>query len=140
METSTLPAPTEDERTMALLAHVLMIVTWWIGPLIIYLLKRDSRFVAFHALQALFWQVALFLLWIGAFGLFFVFAFTEAAGGKSGGPPAAFMLAFFLLWLVMMVAWVLTLVLGIVYGIKASKGEWAAYPVVGRWARRLAGV
>jgi len=31
-------------------------------------------------------------------------------------------------------------VLGIVYGIKASKGEWAAYPVIGRWARRLAGV
>lgn len=140
METSTLPAPAEDERTMALLAHVLMIVTWWIGPLIIYLLKRDSRFVSFHALQALFWQVAQFLLTMVVGGIWFVSFFAMAGAGKSQGPPAAFIAGFLLFWLVMMGAWVLTLVLGIVYGIKASKGEWAAYPVIGGWARRLAGV
>ena len=35
---------------MAILAHVLQIVGWWIAPLIIFLLKRDSKFTSFHAL------------------------------------------------------------------------------------------
>jgi hypothetical protein len=48
--------PTSDETTLALLAHVLQIFTWWIGPLAIYLAKRDSKFVSFHAMQALLWQ------------------------------------------------------------------------------------
>jgi len=141
METSTLPAPAEDERTFALLAHVLMIATWWIGPLVIYLVKRDSRFVSFHALQALFWQVFYSVLMMGGGILWFVSMFTMAGPGQKGqGPPAAFLLSFFAFWLAMMVGWTLTLVLGIVYGIKASKGEWAAYPVIGGWARRLAGI
>jgi hypothetical protein len=28
---NSLPAPTSDEKSMALLAHVLEIFTWWIG-------------------------------------------------------------------------------------------------------------
>jgi uncharacterized membrane protein len=44
---------TSDEKTMATLAHVLQLVGGWIAPLIIYLVKRDSKFVAFHAMQAL---------------------------------------------------------------------------------------
>ena len=47
------PAPTQDEKTMAMLAHILQIFTWWIGPLVIFLVKQDSKFVRFHALQAL---------------------------------------------------------------------------------------
>jgi uncharacterized membrane protein len=42
-------APSQDERTMAVLAHALQVVGWWIAPLIIFVLKRQSRFVAFHA-------------------------------------------------------------------------------------------
>jgi len=140
METSTLPAPAEDERTFALLAHVLMIVTGFIGPLVIYLVKRESRFVAFHSLQALFWQVAYSVVAMVAGGFWFFTFFTMAQADKTKGPPPMFFAGFFLIWLLIMGAWTLTLVLGIVYGIKASKGEWAAYPVIGRWARRLAGV
>jgi hypothetical protein len=140
METSSLPAPAEDERTFALLAHVLMIVSSFIGPMIIYLVKRDSRFVAFHALQALLWQVAYFAVSMVAGGFWFFTFFTMVQAGKSKGPPPMFFAGFFLFWFVMMAAWMVTLVLGVVYGIKASKGEWAAYPIVGRWARRLAGV
>jgi len=49
--------PRQDERTMALLAHVLQLVGWWIPPLVIFLVKRDSRFVSFHALQPLLLQI-----------------------------------------------------------------------------------
>jgi len=121
---------------MALLAHVLVVVIWFIGPLVIYLVKRNSRFVAFHALQALFWQLGCFLVMIVGVGL----SFAVAGVGNMRSAPAAFFVSFFLTGLVIVAVGVLTLVLGIVYGIKASKGEWAEYPVIGGWARRLAGV
>ncbi|MGC1293330.1 MAG: DUF4870 domain-containing protein, partial [Candidatus Acidiferrales bacterium] len=70
MADTTLPAPTieltQDEKAYAGLAHALMIGTWWIGPLVIYLSKKESRFVAFHALQALFWQIIFTVLYFGA--------------------------------------------------------------------------
>jgi len=40
-------------------------------------------------------------------------------------------------WLGMMGWWVFILVVAIVYGIKAGRGEWAEYPVLGRLARRI---
>ena len=54
--------PTQDERTMALLAQVLQIVGWWIAPLVIFLIKRESKFVSFHALQALLLQILQMLM------------------------------------------------------------------------------
>jgi len=58
--------PTLDERTMAILAHMLQILGLWIAPLIIFVIKRESRFVSFHALQALLLQVLyMFLMGLG---------------------------------------------------------------------------
>jgi hypothetical protein len=37
----------------------------------------------------------------------------------------------------MMGWWVFMLVVAIVYGIKAGRGEWAEYPLLGRLARRI---
>src|SRR5438094_7023424 len=57
---------TADERTMAMVAHLLGAAGYllsfgalsWLGPLLIYLFKREqSRFVAFHALQSLAFQL-----------------------------------------------------------------------------------
>ena len=36
------PAPTKDEQNMAVLCYILGIVTWIVGPLIIWVLKKDS--------------------------------------------------------------------------------------------------
>jgi len=74
------------------------------------------------------------------FGFFMlVIIFTVAAHPQSNAaPPVGLFVAFPLLWLAMMGGWVVTLILAIVYGIKASNGEWAEYPVIGRWARRFA--
>jgi uncharacterized Tic20 family protein len=68
--------PNSDEKTMATLAHVLQLVGWWIAPLIIYLIKRDSNFVAFHARQALLWQGFLVILWLGTMAVWFVIFFA----------------------------------------------------------------
>ncbi len=72
----TVPATTSDERTMATLAQVLQLVGGWIAPLIILLIKRESRYVSFHALQVLLLQIVHLLAWmvIMAGGLPIIFA------------------------------------------------------------------
>ena len=137
---SLVASPTQDERTMATLAHVLQLVGSWIAPLIIFLTRRDSRFVSFHALQALLLQIAHLILlmvfvsmWFCSFGFLI---FTQATT-KNATPPAAFFVMFPLIWLGFMAMWVTILVIGIIYGIKAGHGEWAEYPLLGRLARKL---
>lgn len=131
------PAPTQDERTMATLAHVLQMVGWFIAPLIIFFIKRESRFVSFHALQAIFLQLVYMLVGMVFMALWFAFIFGTVFTAPKSGPPPLLLILFPLIWLGWMVMWVLMLVTAIVYGIKAGKGEWAAYPVIGRWARRV---
>jgi uncharacterized membrane protein len=137
---TSLPAETtQDERTFAVLAHALQMTGWWIAPLVIFLTKRQSRFVAFHALQALFLQLSFMV--IGVVGMVLWFALIFASIFKAGppppnAPPPAMLFLFPLVWLVFMGMWVLVLVAAILYSIKAGRGEWAEYPVVGKWARR----
>jgi uncharacterized Tic20 family protein len=136
--------PTQDERTMATLAHVLQLVGGWIGPLVMFLVKRNSRFVSFHALQALllqglyFFFVMIMMAVVFAFVGFGIMFYGPAAQHNSLSP--GFILFFLVTWLGMMGWWVFMLVVAIVYGIKAGKGQWAEYPVLGRLARRILGI
>jgi uncharacterized Tic20 family protein len=133
-------AITSDEKTMAMLAHVLQIVGWWIAPLVIFLIKRESRFVSFHALQALFLQIAnvmLMAIFVVAWfaGLFVMVA--SIPGNKGAPSPIGFFMLFPLLWLGFIALWVIVLTAAVVFGIKAGRGEWAEYPVLGRLARSV---
>jgi uncharacterized Tic20 family protein len=136
--------PSRDECVIAMLAHVLMIFSWFWAPLIVYFAKRDSRFVTFHALQALYWQILVFCGWILSIVALIIVVTTTVGFSSVGAQAPSQMLtptAFFLLfWLVFMGGWVLNLVLGIVFGIKASHGEWTRYPLLGRLALRHAKV
>lgn len=59
-EEQPLYTPTSDERTMAILSHVLCLVVGFWAPLIIYLVKKDdSKFVAEHAKESLNFQISL---------------------------------------------------------------------------------
>ena len=131
---------TPDERTMATLAHALQLIGWWIAPLIIFLIRRNSRFVSFHALQALLLQIVhviivavLMMLW---FATIFTTIFNQTSGKPPELPPALFLL-FPLVWLGFMAMWVGTLTIAILYAIKAGRGEWADYPVIGKLARKM---
>jgi uncharacterized protein len=54
-----------DERTMAILCHVLGIFFWIFPSLIIYLLKKDeSKYVAEHAKEALNFQISITIFYI----------------------------------------------------------------------------
>jgi uncharacterized protein len=124
---------------MATLAHILQVVGWWIAPLIIFLLKRESRFVSFHALQALLLQIAYMFLMFMFMGLWFVFFFFMMAQHPAthGAPPPAMFVLFPLVWLGFIAAWSVMLVIAIVYAIKAGRGEWAEYPLLGRLSRKI---
>ncbi|MCA9799191.1 MAG: DUF4870 domain-containing protein [Cyanobacteria bacterium HKST-UBA06] len=53
----------ENDKLMAGLGYWLSILTWCIGPLIIFLIKKDeSAFVKKHTLQAVFLSIALFVV------------------------------------------------------------------------------
>ena len=131
------PVPTQDERSMATLAHVLQLVGWFIAPLIIFFIRPNSRFVRFHALQVVFLQLAYMVVWMGVMAVWFAFIFGTVFTAPKSGPPPLFFILLPLIWVLAMGIWVLLLVTAIVYSIKAGKGEWAAYPVIGSWARRI---
>ena len=57
--------PTSDEKTMAILAHILALVSSFVGPLVIYLVKKDSSlYVTEHAKESLNFQITMFILYI----------------------------------------------------------------------------
>ncbi|MCS6919409.1 MAG: DUF4870 domain-containing protein [Fimbriimonadales bacterium] len=122
---------TADEKLWGLLAHLLTLLGYvvslgqYIAPLVIYLVYKDrSKFVAFHALQSLFFQllalgvaIALILLSIVTLGLGLIIAL-----------PA------------LVALWIAVLVYTIIAAIEANKGNWYELPFVGQWARNSLGV
>ena len=134
---------TQDEKAYAGLAHALMTCTWWIGPLVIYLTKKESRFVRFHAMQALLWQIIFTVGYFVGLAAFVAVMIATVAMHPQNVPNQPFPIAIFIVmpifWLSIMAAWAITLILAIMYSLKAMRGKWAAYPVLGRWARKLVG-
>jgi uncharacterized membrane protein len=118
---------------------MLQILLWWIAPLAIFLIKRNSKFVSFHALQALLLQAVYLLTIIAglilAFGVFVLAAILSPEG--TSGPPPEFYFLMPVLWLSLMGMGVVVLLAGITYGVRAGRGEWAEYPYLGRLARNM---
>ena len=102
-----LSTPTSDEKTMSALAHGLPIVCGFIGPLIIFLVRKDeSQFVAENSKEALNFQITLFIGYI-----------------------VAGILCAVLIGLVLLPAiWICSLVFSIIGAIKSSEGKIYRYP------------
>jgi hypothetical protein len=64
--------------------------------------------------------------------IFFGVVHNPPSPHNQGFPPR-FVLLFPVLWLGFIGGWVVNLVLGVVYAVKANRGEWATYPVFGKW-------
>lgn len=55
--------PTSDEKTLALIAHIVTFFSSFLAPLIIYLVKKDeSEFVREHAKESLNFQITFFII------------------------------------------------------------------------------
>src|SRR5678816_1286238 len=102
-ETPAIP-PTSDEKTLALLSHVLTFIFPLLAPLIIYLVKKDeSSFIAYHAKESLNFQITLIIIC-------FVLAIT--------------IVGLFLIWIVVIIGYILV----IIATIRASEGKLYKYP------------
>jgi Uncharacterized protein conserved in bacteria len=119
----------DEERTWAMLAHLLTLVGYvvWIGaylvPLVIYLVYKDkSSFVAFHALQSLFFQRAVLVV----AAMLLVLSLTIVLACVT--IPA------------LIVFGVGALAYVIVAAIRAYNGELFEYWLVGNWARQIVGI
>src|SRR5205085_1899309 len=104
----------------------------WLAPLIIWLIKRESKFVAFHALQTLFWHGIYTALAILVGIMFFVSVIATAAAPHSPADGALGVTTV----LLMLLIWgggLTNLAVAIVFAIKAKRGEWTRLPIVGKW-------
>jgi uncharacterized Tic20 family protein len=113
---SGIPGP--DERTNAMLAHLLAIFTGFLGPLVIWLVSKDqSTFADHHGKEALNFQ--LFYLVVGA-GLAAVTMLTLG-------------LAILVVFPLLIAIGILFLVWEIQACLAANRGEWFRYPVTIRF-------
>ena len=102
------PAPSKDDQTMAMLAHLLGILIGFLGPLIIWLIKKDqSPFVDDQGKEALNFQITLII------------------GYVIGGATSVICIGFVILPAV----WIAGLILAIMGAMAASKGEAYRYPL-----------
>jgi uncharacterized Tic20 family protein len=50
--------PSKSERMGAAIAHAGTVFAWFLAPLLVYMVKRgESKYVEFHAMQALLWSL-----------------------------------------------------------------------------------
>jgi uncharacterized protein len=128
------PVSPSDERTWGMLAHLsilLNLVTGFLGPVaafIIYMVYKDrSRYIAYHALQSLLFQL---IAWVG--------------GGLLAGVAwvlTSLLTAVFIGILCFPIACAISLlplaaiVYGIIGGVQTSQGQDFRYWLVGDWVR-----
>jgi len=120
------PAPTEappadtsleqnkDARQYAMLCHLLAIFTGFIGPLIMWLIKKDDHaFVNEQGKEALNFQLTIMIAWVASFVMMFV-----CIG-----------------YLLMPAVWVINLVFTIMATVAANKGQHYRYPICIRFIK-----
>ncbi|WP_219472317.1 DUF4870 domain-containing protein [Nonomuraea rhizosphaerae] len=102
------PRPGTDDTTMAMLAHLLGLLVSWIGPLIIYLMKKDeSPYVRDQSAEALNFQITMFI-----------------------GYLVAGLLSIVLIGLILFpIIWIVSLIFHIQAALAANRGENYRYPI-----------
>lgn len=105
-------------------AAALAYLAWWVSGLLFFLVERESRFVKFHAAQAM---VALGALWVLGLAMW-VFAF--AALFVSAAVFTVLLYVAYAVWLLGILVWAISLV-------RAWKGDEFELPIFGPVARRL---
>ncbi|WP_440070117.1 DUF4870 domain-containing protein [Streptosporangium sp. OZ121] len=102
------PRPGSDDTTMSVLAHLLGLLTSFVGPLVLYLAKKnESPYVRDQAAEALNFQLTVLIVYFVSWILAFVLI--------------GFVLMFFL--------WVASIVMAIVAAVAANRGERYRYPM-----------
>jgi uncharacterized Tic20 family protein len=122
------PKQVSDARNFAMLCHILslagLVIPFGnvIGPLVMWLVKRDDPFVDEHGKESVNFQISVTIYSVAIMVLMFVLIFASE-------------IAFVLLILAMVVGFVLEIVVVVRAALKASRGESYRYPLSFRFIR-----
>lgn len=97
----------DDDKTLAMLAHLLSLFIGLFSPLIFYLIKKDSSFVRENARNALNFQISLIIYFVITFAMMLI------------------LIGFILL----PILWVFSIIVTIIGSIRAYEGEIYEYPL-----------
>ncbi|MCK4828197.1 DUF4870 domain-containing protein [bacterium] len=133
---------TSEEKLFALLSHLSIFIGGILLPIIFWATQRDkSKFVAFNALQAIFYQLSYITLTMIIL-IVFLFAYVFLGVGAGiffiGESPdfAPLISVLIMIGLVICYAVIFVIILGfmgyaIFMGIKSYQGELRTYPIIG---------
>ena len=117
-----------DENVAALLAYI----ATWVSGLVFFLIEKDSRFVKFHAMQAILLGasatiIGIVLWFVWFFGLIISASISEVLGG----------LVSIVLGLLLFVFSIGVLIAIVMCLIKAYQKEYFKLPVIGNFAEKF---
>ncbi len=105
---------TPEDRTLGMLCHLLAIFTGFLGPLVLWLVKKDSSpYVAYHGREALNFQLTVMIAFFSLAAVMMVLMFV--------------VIGFFLIPL-LMVLQIMVIVVEIMAAVAANNGEYYRYP------------
>lgn len=105
-----------ESKQMAMLAHLLGALVGFLGPLIIWLIKKDkSPFVDYHGKEALNFAITLLIGYLITSAVYVVISMVTCGFGAFLPIP--------------LVVYVFQLVYGIIACTKANNGEYYRYPI-----------
>ncbi len=141
-ETQTQPvavALTSDEKLLAMLSHFSIFLGGIILPIVLYFVQKDkSKFVAFAALQSIFFHLMYFaIIFVLVIFLLIVMVLTGVFSHMSShNPGAGFFAGMGIFYLGLFGSILLAIGYAVYMGIKAYNGEINKYFIVGEWAYR----
>ena len=129
----------QEERLLAAMAHsgALLPFLGFIIPLHIWITQRDwSKFVQFHAVQALIYQLAMpstfsAVYLLGIWGLYG--SMLDSLPDRLSAIPSGLLTLRCVLVGMVLIGWGLTLILGLLGASRILAGRDFLYPLVGRW-------
>lgn len=133
---------TNEEKLFALLCHLSVFIGGVFLPIILWATQKDkSKFVAFHALQAIFYQlscIVIYVIFIFVFIFFYMFLSVGAGALFFGLSPdfAPLVTILIVIGSIIFYAAIFIAIFGfmgyaIYVGIKAHQGELRKYPFIG---------
>jgi uncharacterized membrane protein len=115
-----------DSKVIAAIAYFFGILI----ALVVYLIKKEDRYVRFHAMQAILFDIAIMVLSIPLTIAIFV-GFFIAAASQSG-------IVLIVFWAAIMGFALLSMLLRLVFAFKAFTGSRFKLPIIGAHAEKIA--